>query len=340
MKKDKIIIVTGGAGFIGSGIVWALNKGEKEGLSPTKNILIVDSIHNETNKWKNLVKLQYLDYIDKDDFLQNILNGKYDKFEIDTIFHLGACTSTIYPDARYYIKNNYEYSKHLLHYAIKRNIRFIYASSAATYGDGTEGFSDDESKLELLKPLNMYGYSKHMFDLYVKHNGWLNKVVGLKYFNVFGPNEYHKGEMRSFVIKGYEQINSTGKVRLFKSYRPEYKDGEQVRDFIYIKDAVSMTLHFYKNRGLYGIYNIGSGVPHSWNELVTVLFNCLNKPVNIEYIEMPENIKRQYQYYTKAKMEKLFSTGYKKTITEFKIAIEEYVKKYLIPNKYLADYDE
>lgn len=327
----KLIIVTGGAGFIGSALVWKLNK---EGVD---NILIVDSIDNI--KWKNLVGLKFYDYFEKDDFIEDVVNGKYDKIKIDTIFHLGACSSTVHSDAREYIKNNYEYSKTLCKFAIEKGIRFIYASSAATYGDGKLGFSDDEDKLETLKPLNMYGYSKHLFDLWVKKNKLLTKVVGLKYFNVFGPNEYHKGDMRSFVVKAYEQIMSSGKVRLFKSYLPEYKDGEQLRDFIYIKDAVNMTIHFFKNRNLTGIFNIGTGKPHSFNELVTHVFTSLNKEIKIEYIEMPENIKNQYQYYTCADIKKLLSSGYNLPITEFKIAIHEYITKYIAQGKYLADYD-
>lgn len=327
----KLIIITGGAGFIGSAITWKLNK---EGIN---SIIIVDNIDNI--KWRNLLGLKFVDYIEKDNFLEKIINGEYDRVDIDTIFHMGACTSTIYPDAKYYIKNNYEYTKVLCKFAIKKNIRFIYASSAATYGDGSNGFSDDENKLEVLRPLNMYGYSKHLFDLWAKYNNLLNKIVGLKYFNVFGPNEYHKEDMRSFVVKAYEQIISTGKVKLFKSYNPKYKDGEQIRDFVYIKDVVDMTLFFYKNRHLCGIYNIATGKPHTFNELVNYVFKSLNKEPNIEYIDMPETIKNQYQYYTCAEMNKLISSGYNLKTTEFGVAIDEYVKKYLIPSKYLADYD-
>ncbi|MFN3551149.1 MAG: ADP-glyceromanno-heptose 6-epimerase [Endomicrobiia bacterium] len=328
----ELIIVTGGAGFIGSAIVWKLNK---EGIT---DIIIVDEVDNV--KWKNLVGLKFLDYIEKDDFLENIKNGSYDRLEINTIFHMGACSSTTHPDARYYIKNNFEYTKILCKFAIKKNIRFIYASSAATYGDGSLGFSDDEDKLELFKPLNMYGYSKHLFDLWAKNNKLLDKIVGLKYFNVYGPNEYHKGDMRSFVVKAFEQIKSLGKVRLFKSYLSEYKDGEQLRDFIYIKDAVEMTFYFYENKNLSGIYNIGTGQPHSFNQLVYAVFKSLNLTPQIEYIDMPENIKKQYQYYTKAEMNKLFSKGYKKPITDFDFSIDEYVKKYISQNKYLADYKD
>lgn len=326
-----LVIVTGGAGFIGSAIVWRLNR-EK-----IYNILVVDEIDNL--KWKNLLGLKFVDYVEKDDFLENIINKKYDKIKIDTIFHMGACSSTICSDARYYIKNNFEYTKILCEYAIERNIRFIYASSAATYGDGSNGFCDDETKLEILRPLNMYGFSKHLFDLWAKNKGFLNKIVGLKYFNVFGPNEYHKGDMRSFVIKAFYQIKEVGKVKLFKSYHPDYKDGEQLRDFIYIKDAVEMTLFFYKNRNFSGIYNIGTGTPHSFNQLVLAVFSSLNLKPNIEYIDMPKEIINQYQYYTKADINKIISCGYNKKFTDFEKAIDEYVNRYISKNKYLADYE-
>jgi ADP-L-glycero-D-manno-heptose 6-epimerase len=327
------VIVTGGAGFIGSAIVWLLNK------KGVENILIVDSL-GESDKWKNMVKLKFVDYIEKEDFLKNLLEGKYDSLDIDTIFHMGACSSTIHPSRKYYVKNNFEYSKEVAMFALKKGARFIYASSGATYGDGSNGFSDDEEKLELLRPLNMYGYSKHMFDLWLKYNGLLSKTVGLKYYNVFGPNEYHKGEMRSFVLKAYEQISSSKKVRLFKSYHPDYKDGEQLRDFIYIKDAVDMTVYFFENRNINGIFNIGTGVTHSFNELVLAVFSALNIPAQIEYIDMPPSIKNQYQYYTKAEMKKLYSLGYNTPTTDFATAVKEYVLKYIKEQKFLADYDE
>lgn len=332
MKK---IIVTGGAGFIGSAVVWKLNR---LGIN---NIIVVDSL-GTSDKWKNLVKLKFNDYIEKDDFLSDLLNGKFDNLEVDTVFHLGACSSTINPDKRYYIKNNFEYSKNIVKYAIKKECRFIYASSGATYGDGELGFSDDEDILERLSPLNMYGYSKHLFDLWLQNNSLLDKVVGLKYFNVFGPNEYHKGEMRSFIVKAYEQINSSPdkKVRLFKSHRPDYKNGEQLRDFIYIKDAVEMTVFFYERKDISGIFNVGTGETHSFNELVNAVFEALGLKPNIEYIDMPSSIINQYQYYTKAEIDKIRRKGYSLPVRKFSDAVKEYVQKYIVPQKYLADYKE
>jgi len=326
--KGKII-VTGGAGFIGSAIIWGLNK---LGID---NILIVDHM-DESLKWKNLVGLKFMDYMDKEDFLIAILDGKFNQENIHCIFHMGACSSTTERDAGFMFKNNFEYSKHLATFAIRKEIRFIYASSAATYGDGSQGFSDDHGILEKLKPLNIYGYSKHLFDLWLRRNGLLDKVVGLKYFNVYGPNEYHKGEMRSFVIKAYEQIIQTGEVKLFKSYKPEYKHGEQKRDFIYIKDAVDMTLFFFQNRKPWGIFNIGTGKAHTWNELVDAVFKALGKQARIKYIDMPVELRNQYQYFTEADISKLIKCSYKKSITSFEDAIMDYVRNYLMSDKYLT----
>jgi ADP-L-glycero-D-manno-heptose 6-epimerase len=234
--------------------------------------------------------------------------------------------------------NNFEYTKQLAQWSADENIRFIYASSAATYGDGSQGFCDDEDKLKMLKPLNPYGYSKQLFDLWAKRNGLLGKIVGLKYFNVFGPNEYHKADMRSFVLKAFEQINTAGKVRLFKSHRPDYKDGEQLRDFLYVKDAVDMTLFFYDNPHIGGLFNIGTGQARSWNDLVKAVFAAMGKKPNIEYIDMPESIRNQYQYFTQADIAKLRSIGYKTTAPPLEDAIKDYVQNYLQKDGYLTSF--
>ena len=323
-----MIIVTGGAGFIGSALIAALNKRQ------ITDILVVDELGTD-RKWKNLRNLSFTDYVEKDDFLEMVIEDKLDS-SIDAFFHLGACSDTTETNASYLIKNNYEYSKLLAQWATADNIRFIYASSAATYGDGSAGFSDDQEKIEILRPLNMYGYSKHLFDLWARRAGLLKKIVGLKYFNVFGPNEYHKADMRSFCIKAFEQITSTGKVRLFKSYKPEYADGEQKRDFIYVKDAVDMTLFFYDNPQLSGLFNIGSGKARTWNDLVKAVFAAMGKEPNIEYIEMPESIRNQYQYFTEADITKLQKAGYKKEITPLEDAIKDYVQSYLQTDEYLT----
>ncbi|MDI6751630.1 MAG: ADP-glyceromanno-heptose 6-epimerase [bacterium] len=321
-----MLIVTGGAGFIGSSLIWELNQREKD------RIIVVDSLDNEN--YKNLVGLTFYDYIDKDDFLQKIGVGDFKK--VEAIFHLGACSDTTSTEAKYLIKNNYEYSKTLAIHCLLHNIRFIYASSAATYGDGNQGFSDDENRLPSLKPLNLYGYSKHLFDLWAKKEGLLDRIVGLKYFNVFGPNEYHKGNMQSMVLRGFHQIIQTGKIRLFKSYREGIDDGEQKRDFLYVKDAVKMTLFFFENLGLSGIFNLGSGCAETWNALAYSLFSALKIEPNIEYIDMPKEMKDQYQYFTEAILSKIRNAGYIEPITSLSEAIFDYAG-YLKDRRYISE---
>ncbi len=324
-----MIVVTGGSGFIGSALVWRLNQ---LGID---DIVIVDEF-GENEKWKNLVQLKFADAFDKDEFGHMVTSDFLKNFNVDTVFHLGACSSTTEKNFDYLMKNNYEYSKFLCERCIENNIRFIYASSAATYGDGSQGYDDDESKLQSLKPLNAYGYSKHLFDLWVTKNGMLDKVVGLKYFNVYGPNEYHKGDMRSVVNKCFDQIKETGKARLFKSANPKFKDGEQSRDFLYVKDAVDMTLFFYENKIVNGIYNIGTGEANSFNELVSPIFKTLNLSTNIEYFDMPDILREKYQYYTKADISKLRKAGYNKLITKIGNAVGDYAGNYLnSENRYL-----
>jgi len=323
-----MIIVTGGAGFIGSALIAALNRRQ------ITDILVIDELACN-QKWKNLRNLSFADYVEKDDFLQMVVEGKL-AGPIEAVFHHGACTDTTETNASYLIKNNYEYSKLLAQWASNANIRIIYASSAATYGDGSAGFSDDQEKIENLRPLNMYGYSKHLFDLWACRAKLLKKIVGLKYFNVFGPNEYHKADMRSFVIKAFEQIKTTGKVRLFKSYKPQYADGEQLRDFIYVKDAVDMTLFFLDNPKLAGLFNIGTGKARSWNDLTKAVFAAMGKKPNIEYIDMPESIRNQYQYYTCAEMTKLHKAGYDKKTSSLEDAVKDYVQNYLQKDMFLT----
>jgi len=323
-----MIIVTGAAGFIGSAIIAALNK------RAITDILVVDELRCD-QRWKNLANLSFADYVEKDDFLEMAVENKITG-PVEAVFHLGACTDTTETNASYLIKNNYEYTKLLAQWATDADIRFIYASSAATYGDGSAGFSDDEDKIDKLRPLNIYGYSKQLFDLWARRTGLLKKIVALKYFNVFGPNEYHKADMRSFVIKAFEQINAAGKVRLFKSYKSEYKDGEQMRDFLYVKDAVDMTLFFFDNPNTAGIFNIGSGTARTWNDLVKAVFTAMERKPKIEYIDMPEQLRSQYQYYTCADITKLKQTGCKKQPTTLETAIKDYVQNYLQKNAYLG----
>ncbi len=323
-----MIVVTGGAGFIGSAIVWRLNQ-----LGET-NICIVDRL-DTGDKWKNLLGLHYDEIMDKDEFLNRIIEENV-PFVIDAVIHMGACSSTTEKDADYLLNNNFKYTLELAKYCLPRKARFVYASSAATYGDGSLGYQDDEEALENLRPLNMYGYSKDLFDITAKKTKILDKIVGLKFFNVYGPNEYHKDDMRSVVHKSFQQIQKEGKVQLFKSYKPEYKDGEQKRDFVYIKDVVDMVLYFLENKDRNGIYNVGSGEARSWKDLVTAVFKALDKPVKIEYIDMPETLRGKYQYFTEADMVKTKQAGYTKAITSLEDGVEDYVKNYLLKNQYLA----
>jgi ADP-L-glycero-D-manno-heptose 6-epimerase len=328
-----MIIVTGGAGLIGSAVVWRLNQMGHE------NIVIVDHL-GTTDKWANLAPLKFKDYLEKEDLLPLLAKGTDSPVgtkRVRAIIHLGACSSTTERDASYLIRNNFEYSKQLARFAMDNNARFIYASSAATYGDGELGFDDEETQLNRLRPLNGYGYSKQIFDLWLQQHGLLDKVVGLKYFNVYGPNEHHKGEMRSVVLKAFEQVQATGGMTLFRSHKPEYKDGEQLRDFVYVKDAVDMTLFFLEHLESNGIFNIGTGQARSWNDLANALFMALGKPANISYLDMPEHIRPRYQYYTCAENAKLKAAGYGKAATTLEEAIKDYVQGYLLPGKHLGD---
>ena len=321
----KRIIVTGGAGFIGSAIVWRLNQLGYE------DILIVDR-GDDTEKWKNLPPLKFADYIDADDFIDDLGDFK----DASAIIHEGACSSTTVTDADFMLRNNYQYTKDLAEFAIANDIRFIYASSAATYGDGSVGMNDGTDDLNGLRPLNVYGYSKHLFDQYAARNKMFDSIVGLKYFNVFGPNEAHKGDMRSLIHKAFGQINETGTLKLFKSAHPDYADGEFGRDFIYVKDAVNMTLHFMENK-TGGLFNAGSGVMNSWNALADAIFDALDMPKTIEFVEMPEHLREKYQYHTQADLTRLRDAGYAAETTPLNEAVMDYVRNYLIPRRQLGD---
>ena len=324
-----MIIVTGGAGFIGSALVWRLNQRAEE------NIIIVDHL-DKSDKWKNLSPLRYDEYIDKTEFLEMLESNKFGN-QINAIIHMGACTSTTEQDTNYLMENNYRYTARIAQWCEDhRECRFIYASSAATYGDGEQGFMDDEEGLDTLRPLNMYGYSKHKFDLLAKKKRWFSDIAGLKYFNVFGPNEYHKDEMRSVINKKYPDMRDKGTLSLFKSSRKDYKDGEQKRDFIYVKDAVEMTLFFFDRPDVNGLFNIGTGIPHTWNDVADAMFKAVDKKVTIEYIPMPEILNDKYQYYTCADMRKLKEAGCDYSCISLEDAIKDYVCNYLDKEKYLG----
>ena len=319
------IIVTGGAGFIGSAVVWRLNELGYE------DILIADRL-DDTDKWKNLVPLRFADYIDGYDLLETLDDLK----DVKTVFHLGACSSTTETDADYMIRNNYQYTQDLADWSVRNGVRFVYASSAATYGDGSAGMNDGTESLNRLRPLNVYGYSKHMFDQYAARAGMFDRIVGLKYFNVFGPNEDHKGDMRSLVNKAFGQISSTGKLQLFKSSNPDYADGEFGRDFVYVKDAVDMTLFFMENK-IGGLFNVGSGRMNTWNALADAIFKALDLPKNVEFVEMPEHLRDRYQYHTKAELTRIRNAGYAADTTELDAAVSDYVRNYLVLGKNLGD---
>lgn len=325
MKSSHKIIVTGGAGFIGSAVVWRLNQ-----LGET-DILIVDRL-DQTDKWKNLAPLRFADYRDADDFIADLDNLD----NTQTLLHLGACSATTERDADLMMRNNYQFTQTLANWSVANDVRFIYASSAATYGDGANGMNDGTDDLPSLRPLNVYGYSKHLFDLYAERNRLFEKIVGLKYFNVFGPNENHKGEMRSLVNKAFAQIQATGKLQLFKSANPDYQDGEFGRDFVYVKDAVKMTVHFIENPAS-GLFNVGSGRMHTWNELAQVIFAALDLSPRIEFVEMPEHLRDRYQYHTQADTSKIRRAGYAENVTSLGESVADYVRNYLIPDKFLGD---
>jgi len=313
-------IVTGGAGFIGSAVIWEMNQ------AGIDDILVVDHL-GHSDKWKNLVNRLYLDYIHKDEFLDKLCQGGFD--DIQAIIHLGACSSTTETDADYLMENNFHYSKSLAQYALLRDIRFINASSAATYGDGTAGFSDDVERLAQLLPLNMYGYSKHLFDLWAYRTDALSRLVSLKFFNVFGPNEYHKEDMCSVVYKAFGQVGQTGRLRLFKSYLPEYADGGQMRDFVYVKDCARLIVWLLEHPGVNGLFNVGTGRARTWNDLAAAVFAAMGKSLDIEYIDMPDTLRDRYQYYTEAKMDKLDSVGCPVTTTPLEEAVDDYINGYL-----------
>lgn len=321
LKVAKRIIVTGAAGFIGRNIVAELNR------RGHCDLLLVDRLGSD-QKWKNLLGLRFDDLIDPQAYLSCIESGKAPA--ADAIIHMGACSSTTEQDVDFLLRNNYRYSRALCQWAVGHKVRFIYASSGATYGDGSQGYSDDDGATPRLRPLNPYGYTKHLFDLWALSSGLLKKIVGLKYFNVYGPFEDHKGPMRSVVAKAYEQISLDGVVRLFKSYRPDCADGQQRRDFIYVRDAVDVTLHFLENRSIAGLFNCGTGQARTFNDLARAVFAAVGKTPRIEYIDMPQELRDKYQYFTQADLSKLRKLGrYDKQFTSLEQGVKEYVCQHL-----------
>jgi ADP-L-glycero-D-manno-heptose 6-epimerase len=319
-----MILVTGGAGFIGSVLIRELNKIGRDDL------VIVDRLR-DTDKWLNLRNTKFNEYIHADDFFQPGMELLHNK--IDFIFHIGACSSTTERDVDFLMNNNVYYSKSLWALAVENNIPLVYASSAATYGDGELGYDDDHDKIPNFLPLNPYGWSKQLFDQWVlKRPKSPPRWYGLKYFNVFGPNEYHKEEMRSLVHKGFEQIKETSQIRLFKSHKEGFNDGEQLRDFIYVKDVCRAMLAMMdkKCKAQSGVYNLGTGQERSFKDLAIATFKAMNVPTSIEYFDMPESIRNQYQYFTKANMNKFHENFPNFEFTSLEDSVDDYVKNYLL----------
>lgn len=314
-------IVTGGAGFIGSAMVWKLNK------MGVDNILVVDHLAC-TEKWKNLVGLHYQDYLHRDQFLKRLAEGD-DPFKTEAVYHLGACSSTTECDADFLMENNYRYTQKVCRFCLKNGVRMVNASSAATYGDGSRGFSDAHDGIQALKPLNMYGYSKQLFDLWALSAGALDRIASLKFFNVYGPNEYHKGDMMSVVCKAFTQISENGKLRLFRSYNPNYPDGGQLRDFVYVKDVVNILWWLTEHPEASGIFNVGTGIARSFKDLGLATFAAMGREPDIEYIDMPESIREKYQYFTQARMGKLRAAGYDAPMMSLEDGVADYVQNHL-----------
>ena len=314
-----MILLTGGAGFIGTNVLRELNQ------SGIEDILVVDNI-GCTEKWQNMVGCRFINYFHKDDIWLEI--EKY-KNELQAIVHLGACSSTTEQDFDYLIGNNVFYSQKLWSICIECQIPFVYASSAATYGDGSAGFSDRHDHLDFLKPLSRYGLSKHLFDRWVLKQGETPPIwVGLKYFNVYGPYEAHKGRMASMVFHGYKQIISTGQIRLFASHKEHYQDGDQTRDFVYSKDVAKFTLLPLEKKVESGIYNVGTGRGRTFNDLALALFKSMKEKVHVEYIPMPDDLKDKYQYFTQADATKIKNSSYSSLFSVTK-SIEEGVESYV-----------
>lgn len=322
----ETIVVTGGAGFIGSCLLSELNQ------LGFDQLLVVDML-GTSEKWKNLVGKNFLDCLPKDKFRE--LLRKDDALKnISAIFHLGACSTTTEKNADYLLDNNFRYSREVAEWSLKNGARFIYASSGATYGDGEQGYDDSDAATPKNRPLNMYGYSKQLFDEWVLRNKLQSKIVGLKFFNVYGPNEYHKGEQASVVFKQFPSARDSKSLKLFKSYANGYKDGEQKRDFIYVKDCTKVMRYFLEHPEKNGIFNLGTGKARSWNDLANAVFAAIGKAPAIEYVEMPKELMGKYQYFTQAKMSKLHEAGYADEFFTLEEGVKDYVTKYLSSGSY------
>ena len=321
-----MIILTGGGGMIGSMIAWHLNT-----QMNFDDFVIVDDLINEQQE-NNFKKRKFIEYIEKDD-LKKYLS---DKKNVSAVIHMGAISATTESNFNRLLQSNIRFSQALWHWCAENKVPFIYASSAATYGDGSVGYDDNESELDKLSPLNAYGYSKHFFDRWVQLELSKNQPTppqwcGLKFFNVYGPNEYHKGRMASVVFHAFNQFKETNQIKLFKSEHPSYADGMQVRDFIYVKDAVKIIIFFLNNNNFSGLYNVGTGNAETFKALAeALLINTKGQPDDIKYIEMPNDLKGKYQYYTQATMNKINSIGFNDNFMNLKEGVTDYLENYLL----------
>ena len=321
-------IITGGAGFIGSAMLWQLNQ---QGID---DVVLVDHLGTD-DKWRNLVKLTYADYIHRERF-RDLLQRDALPWKVEAVIHLGACSDTTEADGDFLMENNFQFSRDICRYALDKGARFIQASSAATYGDGSLGFSDDPDLLPKLRPLNLYAYSKHLLDLWLVRHGLDKEVASLKFFNVYGPNEYHKGEMRSVACKAYKQITKHGDLELFRSTSPDISDGEQKRDFVYVKDCTALMSWLLENRHVNGIHNVGSGRARSFNDLGRAVFSAMQRSCRITYVDMPRMLHGKYQNFTQADMNWLDKVGCPIKMTSLEDGVTDFVQNYLSqPDPYL-----
>jgi ADP-L-glycero-D-manno-heptose 6-epimerase len=320
-----MIVVTGAAGFIGSALVRRLND------SGYTDIIAVDDLGTD-ERWKNLRNKRFSDIINIKEFETKLPQFRSN---VKAVIHFGACSTTTEKDMDYLLHNNTDYSKMLFRFCTEQKIPFVYASSAATYGGEESNFSDESSRLLSLKPLNKYGFSKHMFDLWAaEQKNAPPRWAGLKFFNVYGPNEYHKGSQASVVYHAFNQIQASGSVRLFKSYRKEFSDGEQLRDFVYVKDVVDITMYLLnlsEKKTLRQIFNLGTGTARTFKDLVFATFAAMDLKPKIDWIEMPDNVRDQYQYYTQADMSRFKTqTGYGKPFITLEQGVKDYVQNHLL----------
>ncbi len=322
-----MILITGANGFIGSAITATFNQQERSDL-------ILCDRKSKLNARENLKKARYAELLDVAELFNALEKEAWAK-KIDVVLHIGACADTTELNKKFLDENNVRYTQKLCQWALAHKARFIYASSAAVYGDGQLGFSDSDALTPKLKPLNPYGHSKWEVDKWVIEQGLVNKVVGLRFFNVFGPNEYHKEKMASVLYRTFPEAQKTGKVRLFKSHQKGIADGEQKRDFIYVKDVIRVIEFFMNHPKENGIFNVGTGKAATFNALATYLLQALGKKPKIEYFDMPEELRPRYQYFTEADITRLRAAGYQEPFQSFEASVTDYVKNYLIPGKTL-----